>query len=787
MKPARSSGSRREDAGKQAGQAPVRARAESPVVWPAWVPTVVLALLTVFFFQAVLNPFSGSRCWLWEDFLYFSYPNRFFAATSLAQGIFPFWNPYVFGGMPFFADIQTAVLYPFNLVQALLVSGGRLDAYYVELFTVLHFFLAGWFTFRFLRLSGLDRESSLIGGVTFAFSGFMVTHVIHLNFISVFIWLPLVLELFERALSSGRLRYAAGCSLVLAVSTLGGYPQYSLFIFYSLALYWLIQELERRKAPGWTARRALVRLSLLAGVAAAGLGLNAFNYLPAAELAQYTPRSSMTYAASVEHSLQPLFLFKLLCPTFFGVQLPEFNSYWAGGYGSFWETCLFVGVLPLVLALLALRGLRTDRQVRFAAVLALLGLVLALGQYGFLYKAFFYLAPGFGRFRIPGRFSALATFGLALLAAHGWAYLRGQAGGEGKATAVRGVLLIAGGAFVATAVLLAALQSGALDRLAGSGPAAGTFKLTAAGAGLRSLVWIVAAAVLLAAAGSRKLSRAGWLGPAALIFIFTELYLFGSPFIQGKVSPDELYPRTDLVRKLQEEGKTEYFRVNARSEEYPTIMVLRRNQGSLDNLFLLEGYNPLQLKRRLNEVEQSRRFDLLNVKYMIQVDFARRSAGLAGRATYLPRAFMVHRWRVIDRDEAILATLNDSTFDYRSEAILDAEPGIDMPAAQEHIESKVDIIRYTPNEIQVQVVNEKSGLLMLSEWDYPGWKAWVDGEESKVFRTDNALRSVAVGSGRHVIRFSYQSDTFLVGLLASLATLAVMLAGVLIAARRGKF
>ena len=750
---------------------------------PAALPSLLLAFLTLVFFWMIISPFAGSSYWLWEDFLYQNYPYRVFAATSLARGSFPFWNPYVFGGIPFFADVQTAVLYPFNLVQILFADTNSLSPYIVELVVVLHYFLAALFTYRFLKLTRLETGAALLGAVTFAFSGFMVTHAIHTNFISVFIWLPLILELFERALSSRRVRFGLLCAVALALSTMGGYPQYSLYINYVLVLYWLVYELTRYRREGWSPAAAGWRLALLAFICIVGVGFNASAYLSAAELAAYTPRSTMTYAASIEHSIAPFQLVKLLCPTLFGTQYMESNNYWAGGYSAFWETCLFVGVLPLILAVWGVARDWKNRQVIFAAVLAFFSLWLALGGYGLLYKLFFYFAPGFDRFRIPGRFSAFASFALAVLAGHGWSLFTGASADKRERSLSKGLLIVAGFAFSVVVLLLCCLKLGLIEGPPDGRISRAVVRNQAQWACYSGMAWIAGAAVLLAVTGRLGSATARWAGLVAVVFVFAELYFFGTPFLKGRVSPDNLYPRNETVRKLQEAGNKELFRINARDLKYTGVMILRRNQGSIHRLFLIEGYNPLQLKRRLVNVETERRFDLLNVKYKIKIDLERKTAGLVPHPGYLPRAFIMHRWRVIKQDEKILETLNSPEFNHREEVILEREPGIDRPAEGAHIESSVKIVDYSPNEIILSVESNQAGILVLSEWDYPAWKAWDNDVEVPVLRADYALRALAIAPGTHRIRFAYSSKMFNLGLLISALT-AVLAFMVLAIARK---
>ncbi len=746
--------------------------------YPAYVPYLILAALVLVFFRGLF--FSMARHWLWEDFLYFTYPARMFAAHSLSLGQFPFWNPFVFGGQPFFADIQTAVLYPFNLLHSVLAGGQNGSYILLEFIEALHFFFAAIFTYRFLKLTGAERNGALLGSVAFGFSGYLVTHAIHTNFVFVFVWLPLVLELFERALSSGKFRFVAACAAVLGISTAGGYPQYSLYIYYTLALYWLVYEIFSATDNGWSTPGVLRRAALLGFVALVALGANMVSWLPAAELAEHTPRSEMTYQASVEHSLEPRMLLKLVAPRFFGSQIPGQNTYWAAGYGSFWETCLFVGLLPLALALYGLKGSLRNRHAAFALSLTVFSLWLALGKYGLLYKLFFHAAPGFGEFRHPGRFAGIVSLGMALLAARGWTLMSEE-------TVEKGKRLIRNRMFIILLFLLSVLGSvyywadSVIDEQ-------GIAAVARSGAGA-SLLWLVpVAAVLIAAAYWRGQSgKMFWLGLVACLLAFGELYWFGVPSISGTTGPEQMYQHSSTVRALQQDGEKELFRINARSLENPGVMVLRRNQGSIHNLFLLEGYNPLQLVRRLNDVEKERQFDLLNVKYSIFIDYEKQRKGLNTRVDYLPRAWLLGAWRVIEDDDAILGTLNDPGFDYRGEAVLEREPGIEADPAFSQEKSAAEIVKYTPAEIVVRADCNSSCLLMLGEWHFPAWKVYVDGQPAELLRADFALRAVALKPGVHQVRFAYVSESFRRGLLISLASIASLLLAGVVSIRLGKF
>ena len=73
---------------------------------------------------------------------------------------------------------------------------------------------------------------------------------------------------------------------------------------------------------------------------------------------------------------------------------------------------------------------------------------------------------------------------------------------------------------------------------------------------------------------------------------------------------------------------------------------------------------------------------------------------------------------------------------------------------------------------------------MLSEIYYPnGWKAFINGKETKIFKTNNLLRSVVVPSGLNKIEFVYDSSTYRSGLMISyigwVLTFLLILSGII--------
>ncbi len=132
----------------------------------------------------------------------------------------------------------------------------------------------------------------------------------------------------------------------------------------------------------------------------------------------------------------------------------------------------------------------------------------------------------------------------------------------------------------------------------------------------------------------------------------------------------------------------------------------------------------------------------------------------------LPRAFVVHRARVLDAFPA--------DFDPTAEIIVEGGPELDVHA--EGPES-VRITAYEPERVEIEVEMTAPGYLMLTDAQYPGWRAWVDGWETPIATADLLFRAVYLGPGRHRVEFRFQPRSLLLGAVVSLGAVVGMATG----------
>ena len=754
-----------------------------------------------------------------QDVMVQNYPFRHFVAEALRQFELPLWHPGINCGFPLFAEGQAGVLYPFNLLTALLlpVWVG------ISCNVVFHLWLGGVGTFAYLRLIGAGRAGALTGGLTFALSGYAVVRAMSQNFVDVMAWMPFLFAALELAARNRSRRWLGIGAAVFALQLLAGHPQAALYSAVAAFLYGLYRCLGMRgTGPGsgsGPASPTAVWTGAVAGTFALGAGMAAVQLLPTWELVQLSGRSEgLTYEQFAKMSLPPERLICLLLPDFFGNSAT--GSYWGREAGFFIQLCPYVGVLPLLLAVLALRGNR-NRHAPFFAALAAAALLLSLGRYTVLYEILYEL-PGLSFFRIPTRFLLWWAFAAAVLAGLGLDRL--CSGGHRKWWF--GTLFAA--AFVA------ALAAGVNWDLVRENPAGPEEKPLAVeryredlSSDLARCGLVLAAAVPLGFLAGPGRRRVGWVVP---LILFADLADFGRDF-NGVIEPGVYLepPRTaqrivagvapdSAEARLPHAGR---FRVASFVSErgsgldwhngwvhdlgsyrsYPET--LRMYTGSLYGLAnTLPGWSPLHLSRHWEFARGYPGFlSLANVRFVV-THAPLRQAGLRllhegdlflyGNSRVLPRAFLVGDAKVISGAGERLRYLRGNRFRPEREVVLDSapEPGSargglsesGQPSAGRFPAGEARITRYEPHRVEVAVAPTRAGFLVLSDSHFPGWLASVDGEERPLLPANHVFRAVEVGPGDRKVVFSFEPASFRIGAAVSIAAL-LLWAGISFAGR----
>lgn len=357
----------------------------------------------------------------WDAIVQF-YPWRVFYARSMASGHIPLWNPHQFCGTPFLANGQSACLYPFNLLFLIL---NPITAFTV--FAALHLFLAQVFMYWLMRELGAKELGGIVAAIVFAFSAFMVLWLELPTFVSVAVWLPLALMLVQRAVTRRSAFYGMLSGAVIGLTFLAGHFQIAFYVALATGLWWLWKTVEVLRAEGKIYSFLKVGVPLMGCVVIAGL-IAAPQLLPTQELAANSHRvravTEEGYQAFLDNAVPAYRLVTAFAPGFFGN--PSENSYYllgrvgdsrhVGSAADYMEYGMYAGILPLMLAFIALGSIR-KKHVGFFALLAVLALLTATGTP--INRLFYFGIPGFSALGGPNRILLLYLFGVAALAGFG--------------------------------------------------------------------------------------------------------------------------------------------------------------------------------------------------------------------------------------------------------------------------------------------------------------------------------------------------------------------------------
>jgi hypothetical protein len=737
---------------------------------------VLLAGLCLSFFWFIITPRAADRgSFPRGDFDEQFYAFSVFEARELSAGRLPLWNPYTFAGHPFEADIQAAIFYPFSLLTLAASAPWGFSLFALEWEAILHFFLASVFMYFFARRLFRRRGAALVSAVVFTYGGYLTSYPSQqLAVLEAGIWLPLILLFldlgFERlgaggshqsAIVRGRPFVVAG--LAWGASLLAGHPQTSMYIFYTATLYGAFSAWRFRVS--WRSA-----LAALVGFQALGFALAAVQWVPGVEYMQLSTRAKIGYN-EVSGGFPRQDVLQLLLPGSVSIMSP-----------------LYVGILPLLLALLA-PILRRGAQVIFWSALALASLCVSFGGNTFVYSLFYLVAPGFGLFRSQERAAFILSFALALLAGYGALALWGPLTRAPKRR-LNGFVSVGGYVTAASLLLVALSFYGWLDA---QWKADSPFGPALTRAVLLALL-VALSTVVLVLRQRRRVHRGLWIGLVVALIVF-DLFTVNWRNNLSDLKLDAHWPADPLVSVPMQD--TDVFRTYNESQ-------LPGNYGCVYNLEEAWGASPLRLQTYdalWTSVPIERVWALLNVKYVLswRKTLAAPSERLGDEpksskeTTYLhrlnavgPRVYVAYTAHTAD-DAAALKYLSDPKADPFSDAVVSEPLPFELkgtaggtPAA------RITILRRAPGRIALDVSLPADGLLVLSEVYYPGWGATVDGADAKILRAQETLRSIPLRAGDHHVELAFQPSSFTLGGAISAIALLCVVALIALGTRAGR-
>ncbi|MFM8455870.1 MAG: hypothetical protein ACKOAK_03800, partial [Ignavibacteria bacterium] len=194
--------------------------------WPMIIGIAVLT--TMIFFSDIL--FGTS--FFWDDIAQYVYPMTSFGASMTAKGEIPFWNPYMFNGMPFLADFQAQYFYPAHWVFPYFIdpTTGMLKARIIEYVIIFHFVIAQLSMVFLMRGLGASQWGAIISSIAYTFSGAIAVRTNHPMIIYHLALFPLIVHHVLRGMANFRLQNILYAGLLLGIAVLAGHAQTSTYM-----------------------------------------------------------------------------------------------------------------------------------------------------------------------------------------------------------------------------------------------------------------------------------------------------------------------------------------------------------------------------------------------------------------------------------------------------------------------------------------------------------------------------------------------------------------------------
>jgi hypothetical protein len=750
------------------------------------------------------------KAYLLRDILTFHHPWQHAVREAVRSGHLPLWNHDTYCGIPLLANLQSGFFYPVNWLYWFLPFDFALT-----LGMVFHLTIAGIGMREFLRRLDVDELPAFLGGAAFAYGTWSLSHLEFPMKLGAAVWLPFVWTGLVQAMRDGR-NELPRIALAISLSLFAGYPQVTLFglISGTLLAVCIAPGVLVDRALSWKTKVSRVAAWPAAALLAALIA--AAQLLPAAEMTKfsskvvpYDPQVAMT------RSLPLKALAGFFDPFFVG--FPGVDRFWGGDVAEYAFTAFYAGAGSALLAAFALAtlfrpgarrregepivraeagGLPPRHLTLFLGLGLALGIVVSLGKYTFVYSILHEHVPGFGRSRWPSTAVCLIAVHLAALAgvgAHAVLAKHESARRAGVALAVLGALLL-----LATLLAPGPLSDSLRKLQLGETPLfqASAYESHRAAwlgtLGPRAVLVLIAGLVPWATKNARRV------GVAWTLILVLDLFLahrsFETPNTRGfyESVPEEVRElreelagrRLFIARSTDQLGNFLYGVRNAAAFEWAKRAMLCNANVPL-GISQAQGCEPLSPRRHDAFAQaassettpwklRERILDLWDAALWISAEVSPLEIAqiedpgekLLERRHHpqLARATLLAKWETVQEGKDVLARLFSPEHDPSRVTLVEPEAASRLapprlegaPPPGETPAALALVSEAGPNSIRVTGVVPHAGMLRVLESWAPGWRAFVNGRETPVYRADFLFLALPVPRGALDVELVYR-------------------------------
>ena len=673
-----------------------------------------------------------------SDVSHFNIPFKHFLSESLKAHSLPLWSDAIGEGFPVLAQGEVGTFAITNLVLYTIFP--FVTAFNLTYVTIFIMFAIGMYLVA--RELSLSRLVAFFCGSIFAFTGFHIVQIPHLNHLQTFSYFPFLFWIWLRMLHHPTSLIWLLAPFVFSQQIFAGHFQYVYMeaIFFFLFIAFSFKQYKKQYASLWFKFIAVILVTIL---------LSAIQLFPTYEFFSLSNRnryllsfgsSSYTFGLSIKEFI------RALNPYILGdIRVGSFVDIYSESY---WETLFYIGIIPLLLFLLSLRLARNISFVRVFLLIFPILLVLSMDMKSPLYVLFSF--PPFSWFRIQSRFVAYMSFLAVLLSGLSLEALTKRI----RNNTVRMCVLLA---FVSISVF-ELFQFGRSYN-----PTLDARRILDMPEFLTNInvTWPYRMHAVRSDRYWRKqLYKYGWENIDNYLYLLNH----GTPN----------YPMIGHIPSL-----TVYSGISLKKQSYfeSLLEVSIKNPNKQASLSA-SAINTFQLHAVKDIVTSA----LLSNKDVTLVSSTiPPSADLPVFYHYVihsvkPIYYMAHKIAPANSYDEFTEYMKNPNFITTYDAVITGVIQTQLALSPPH--DDIQVLSKEPTDYSYRIQNETDGYFVQSTLYYPGWKAYLDGKLTEIYPANLTGMSVYLPKGLHTLTFTFEPTSLWMGMTVS--TIGILMYAILI-------
>jgi len=745
-----------------------------------------------------------------------------YRAYAREVGTQPLWDPYIFMGMPAYItaidlrafDLTLHLLYVIESIFKFLTSESSAGP-------TLYFYILAVTVYLFLRYKGINRIHALFASIAATFTTGMIIFIPigHNTKMITLCMIPLVFLILEKMQEKIRLIDLLLLIIIIHIQLLSAHLQEIFYSFFAVLIYFIFFFFRHIFSKNFNNALNLVKVGFLfifATLLASAMSIDQYwaiyEYNPTSIrgtppiMEQINPSKKpvgegLDYEYATNWSFSPGEMLTWIMPSFYGYgnwtyqgeltnNVPvHVNTYW--GQMPFVDVPQYMGILVFIFGILGFYFNRKNSFIQFLSILVVISVLISFGRtFPVLYDLMFYYFPFFNKFRVPSMILNLVQISFPILAAFGlWALVQHKKGEISINTSIlKYALYIFIGLLIIFIVFNSAIKEWYIGLLRESQKVhpqlfEETYKMFFTDSLISFSFAIIGLGIALLYL-KNKISSA-LLILTLIIITIIDLFRISSRGIRTQnenelenefIEPEwvkEIKKDTDIYRILNLKNDGSLGSINHNSNYHISFL--------LQDFYGYSGAKPRAYQDLVDVIglNNPTLWRMFNVKYIITQE-PLNSSGFEviyndGKTVVnrfreaLPRAYFVKRFEKAEPIE-ILYKIKTEEFDpaeilfFSKNEKLEFDK-IDVPDTT----AFVKINKYVFENIEMDVNASGYNLLFLGDTYYNvGWKALINGKETKIYRANHNGRAILVPPGKHKIEFKYEPLSYYFGKQISL-------------------